>query len=91
MDLLIQGTDPVNSINLKAGWNLVGYPSLTAQSSQNAMSGMPEGTCIYGYNGDKWLNYIVDGPDFLNDLDTLEPGYGYYIFVEEDLVWTVLP
>jgi hypothetical protein len=50
---------------------------------------MPDGTCIYAYDSEekKWLKYFKGGPNFLNDLELLEPGHGYWFYVEQD--WTI--
>lgn len=89
--IIMQGTEPDHNVGLKAGLNIVGYPSMTSRSPQNALAGMPQGTTIYGYDGEKWLSYTIGGPNFFNDLNLLEPGHGYYIYIEQDWVWTVSP
>ena len=35
--------------------------------------------------------YVVGAPDFLNNLDTMGPGKGYWINVTEDCVWDIPP
>lgn len=78
-------------LSLKRGWNLVGYPSLTPRSVHDALIGMPKGTWIYGYNVGTWLLYTNGDQTFLNTLSQLEPGKGYYIYVEQDCIWNLSP
>jgi hypothetical protein len=71
-------------IPLYAGWNLVGYPTLTA--------GMPVGNALWGTGADMvevadpgspYLQSLV-GPTYL-----LSPGQGLWVHVPADTVWTV--
>jgi len=34
------------------------------------------------YNNPGWKRYVLDGPDSLNDLDTIEPDTGYWIYMD---------
>jgi hypothetical protein len=73
-------------ILLVAGWNNVSLPmapfntdavSLLSSIGTNARS-------IWAYDAvnSKWLRYDLDGPDFLNDLNTVKAGVGYKIFMD---------
>jgi hypothetical protein len=69
---------------LRAGWNLVGYPSMTPMTVSDALAGLPvlriEGedpTCP-PYN-----LRVLGG----NDLMT--PGHGYWIYVSSDSMWMI--
>ena len=73
--------EPVN-INLYAGWNMVGYPSMTEQTVANA---------LWGTGADmvevfsSVSPYIIEiGPTYI-----MKPGEGYWIHVPADTVWTV--
>lgn len=79
-------------IALRKGWNQVGYNSLSQLSVEAALSSI-YGIChfisTYDSSTKSWLNYAVDGPDFFNNLDRLEPGQGYWIFVAGDCIWDI--
>jgi len=69
-------------INLKAGWNLVGYPSLTPRTVADALAGVPalrieaEQASSPPYN----LKVLGDG-------DMMSPGQGYWVYVTSDSAW----
>jgi subtilisin family serine protease len=74
-------TDAV--VSLHQGWNLVGCNSPAAQSRVHALSSIVYAS-IWTYDSKKeiWLKYVADTPGFLNTLIQLEPGKGYWIYVE---------
>jgi hypothetical protein len=77
-------------IPLKQGWNLVGYNCLTAQPIEEALSsidGSYNSVWTYDSIDREWRKYIVDGPAFLNDLETMDPGKGYWVNVTVDCTW----
>ena len=71
------------NIPLKAGWNLVGYPSLTNETVANA---------LWGTGADKVevcdpaepYNIKEVGPTYV-----MRPGEGYWIHVPADTVWVI--
>jgi len=70
-------------INLKAGWNLLGYPSFIERTVSNALS-----TVAY----ERIEGYADLPPENLklyNDNDSMQPGYGYWIKVSEEAVLTL--
>ncbi|MDD4307608.1 MAG: S8 family serine peptidase [Thermoplasmata archaeon] len=73
--------EPVN-INLYAGWNMVGYPSLTERSVGDAFWGTgADRVEVF----DPALPYIIEaGPDYI-----MKPGEGFWVHVMADTVWTV--
>ena len=83
-----------SDISLYTGWNLVGYPSQTTRPITEALASI-EGKydLVYAYDGwdaaDPWKKYNVAAPPFLNDLTEMGPGWGYWIRVSEDCVWSV--
>ncbi len=83
--LVVVGKVPTNiQIQLKAGWNLVGYPSLTERTRDDALSsiaGMYNKVCFYNTTTEKEETI---GPD-----DIMAPGYGYWIHATSDCVWEV--
>ena len=88
-DLSITGTEPARSVTLSAGWNLVGYNSMTTEDTSIAMSSI-EGSyiSIWAYKDGQWLMYDPANPVF-SDLETMEPGYGYWINASEPCTWTL--
>jgi hypothetical protein len=83
--LVILGKVPSNiQIQLKTGWNLVGYPNLTNVTVDDALSsisGLYTKVCFY--------NTTTDRDEVLGPNNLMHPGYGYWIHVTEDCVWEV--
>jgi len=80
--LIILGERSATSIPLSAGWNLVGYDSVTTKSLPAALSsidGHYESVWTYNSATGEWQRYSVDTPEFLNNLNNMEPGRGYWI------------
>jgi hypothetical protein len=73
------------SITLKAGWNLVGYPSLINRTASLALAGT--GSDIITIFDGASLSYMQD----IMDLSTviMEPGEGYWVHVPADTTWVV--
>lgn len=74
-------------IQLKKGWNFVGYPSLTPRLITDALSGIPYDV-VMQYNAsqamiDPWKS-TRDG-----DLTVMRAGEGYWIHVKSDCTWSV--
>jgi hypothetical protein len=95
--LTVTGWQLVNpTIELRAGWNLVGYPSQTAQPVAEALSSIAgKYTRVLTFNvsdpTDPWKQHSIDAPTYTNDLGVIEPGRGYWLHVTEDCTWTVEP
>jgi hypothetical protein len=81
--LMASGYAPATTqIMLFAGWNLVGYPTLTPMAVQDALFGVAYDRveCF-----DPVAPYIRD----MAPLEMMTPGQGYWIKVPADTVWTV--
>jgi len=86
---------PTSTISLwdnAGGWNLVGYPSNTNRSLPGAITA--ETNQLYSYHAsdvaDPWKLYDRDIPiPELNDLQTLSPGWGYWMYVTADSTWSI--
>jgi hypothetical protein len=70
------------------GWNLLSYPVQGVQPVADALVSISGSyTTVYGYEApgtaDPWKVYDVTAPDWVNDLDTLTYGHGYWINVSE--------
>lgn len=79
-----EGTEPVStSINLQAGWNLVGYPSLNEKPVSDALAGTGYDS-IDGFNASAPYHITP-----LSDSYMMKPGAGYWVHVPADTVWVV--
>jgi hypothetical protein len=70
------------------GWNLFSYPVETTRPVTEALLSISGYyTTVYGYDatdpGDPWKVYDVTAPDWVNDLEVLEFGHGYWVNVSE--------
>ena len=79
------------------GWNLVGYPSAVNGSLPSVLRDHGVGTdytLVYAYHAndlnDPWKLYDPNGFPFLNDLQQMSAGWGYWIKVTADHTWNVL-
>ena len=84
--LTVIGDDPVSTpIQLQAGWNLVGYPSLQAGYTVAQLKADTGATQVEGFN--------TGGPYYLralSDADVLTAGLGYWVYVPANTLWTVV-
>lgn len=90
--LIVQGTPSSSAIPMKIGWNLVGYTSQTSMPIQDYPPTVgSRGNAIWTYNSEsgEWLRYDASMPAFLNNMDSLQPGNGYWIDANQDFVWDI--
>lgn len=87
--LNIYGGMPGIAISLRTGWNLVGFNSLTPINIVDATSSIAFDFEVWTVDPEtgNWLSYIPGDP--LNDLDTMNPGRGYWIYVSADCIWDI--
>lgn len=73
------------TISLKKGWNLVGYPTIdTAVQWDTALSSiLPFCDIVFRYDTGTGREVEVTGTD------TMEPGIGYWIHVDSDCILTI--
>ena len=73
------------------GWNMVGYGSSTERLIEEdffSVPGMSHSVWTYDNNPTgSWPVYSPDAPGFVDKLENLYPGAGYWICVEEDCLW----
>jgi hypothetical protein len=75
-----------STLELKKGWNLVGYPSVISRNVDNALSDVSYDLVqTYDAETEKWLEW--DGSS--GDLTLLEMGRGYWIHCYENDIWHV--
>lgn len=85
-------SDPETAIQLSKGWNLVGYNLSEPQPIEDAMesiAGKYNSVWTYDSLEEEWKRYVVDGPDFLNNLNIMRPYEGYWIYATEDTDWNI--
>jgi hypothetical protein len=73
------------------GWNLIAYPLMASQPVTQALLSI-DGyyTTVYGWDaealsGNEWLVYNTSVPRWVNDLEVLEFGHGYWIQVTDTI------
>ena len=82
--LTVSGTIPTTTqIPLKAGWNLVGYPTQTTETVANAFFGTGA-TNVEVFNISQPYNLQEVGPTYI-----MKPGEGYWVHVPANSVWTI--
>jgi carboxypeptidase T len=82
----VTGTIPGTvSIPLKAGWNMVGYPTLTDRTVAETLLGLPY-TRVESF--DPLAPYHLKA---MGDNEYMTTGMGYWIYVEQDTTWFVSP
>lgn len=84
-----RGKQASHKINLSAGWNLTG--SLSAQQinirdMNNEHKAHIQSIWSYDTVNDKWNTFVVNHPDFLNELQEITPGKAYWVEMKNDAV-----
>jgi hypothetical protein len=90
--LRVQGSAPVQTaIVLNTGWNLIGFPAASAQDLQTALAPVAgRYGLVFEYVANTgWRSYSPAAPPFSNSLNSLRPGYGYWIYATQPSVWVV--
>jgi hypothetical protein len=85
-NLTVAGVVPTSTtIDLQAGWNLVGFPSFDDNFTVAELKAAVAVERIEGFDG-------LAPPYFLRamvDSDLMQDGFGYWIRIESPAVWTV--
>jgi hypothetical protein len=85
----------VTNIQLKKGWNFVGYPSMTAKNAGTGVGDAFASISAYvdmaiHYNASDTLDHWKEwGAGTQGDLVQIDPGYGLWMHVSSDCVWSV--
>jgi len=68
-------------ISPHTGWNMISLPLMPKDTDVlDLLSSVEDNwNSVWAYECGKWEHYDRAGPNFLNDLSTLEPGKGYWI------------
>jgi hypothetical protein len=82
--LTVSGSIPDSTtISLYAGWNLVGYPTLTTETVANA---------LWGTGADKVEKFDSLAPYRISEVGptyVMKPGEGYWVHIPMDAVWII--
>ena len=93
--LTLTGTHPLTTtVSLCAGWNLIGFPSVTKQAVATALQSIAgKYSLVYQYKAsdlaDPWKSYNPAAPPQLNDLQEMEDGYGYWVKMKQAATLTI--
>jgi hypothetical protein len=73
------------------GWNLIAYPITENRLISDALQSISGTyTMVYGYDAndavDPWKLFAPDAPDWVNDLERMEFGHGYWIYVTRNTI-----
>ncbi|MCK5039003.1 MAG: hypothetical protein KAS16_07885 [Thermoplasmata archaeon] len=83
-NLSISGCAPQHTvIELRSGWNMVGYPSMNEMTVAEALAGIQDPmleVCD--------THYPYDLRDLAAD-DMMEPGKGYWVYVDSHVIWII--
>lgn len=78
------------TIELAAGFNLVTYggPTLPAADALASLTGLQ--IWVYAWDAEVggWERYVLDGPAYLNTIETLERGRAYILWASAGATWT---
>ncbi len=78
------------TINLNSDWNLISVPVLpNVNSITNVLAPISDSVLdVHKYHKMIWESYVPNDPD-LNNLATVEPGWGYWIKMKKNATLTV--
>jgi hypothetical protein len=70
------------------GWNLIGFHSLSADIPYDYLSNVRGNYAskMYGYKNGAWVT--VNNADVSDGADELEPGYGYWLYMQQNGIIT---
>ncbi len=77
------------SIQLNAGWNLIGCNSISAKSLDKIIQPISDQfISLWGYDNQRkqWYQYIINSSARTNSLEMIEPGKGYWLNVKSECV-----
>lgn len=84
-NLTVAGVVPVNtSIQLNTGWNLIGYPSFNTTRTVFDLKAAVVSSKVEGY--DLLAPYHLRE---LGNVEILQAGYGYWVWVDQAIVWNI--
>ena len=89
--LVINGTIPSNVlIDLKQGYNLIGYPSLEEKNISIITNNINNSlNNVLSYENGTWFSYSPSKNNELNELNIMKPGFGYWVNLKNNTVWSL--
>ena len=88
-ELTVSGPEPLTSINLSDGWNLVGFNGSEVKDTETAMTSISgKYISVWAYVNGQWKSYDPNQP-FFSDLNNVTPGVGYWIKTSEACTWSL--
>ncbi|MCK5292454.1 MAG: right-handed parallel beta-helix repeat-containing protein [Thermoplasmata archaeon] len=85
-NLTVAGTVPMlTAIQLRAGWNLIGYPSFNTALTVGELRTATGATSVEGFDPNA-------NPYFLRpftDMEILVTGFSYWLLLDADILWTI--
>lgn len=91
---LVVGTKqvPSHTISFNSGWNLVSIPIQLPDNTLDKVLQPIAGhyQSVWTYENNEWKWYIENAPSSFNDLDTIEPGKGYWINMKDESKLTLM-
>ncbi|MCK4444922.1 MAG: hypothetical protein KAW09_10275, partial [Thermoplasmata archaeon] len=85
-DYVVAGIVPLSvTIDLKAGWNLIGIPSFLANITVAQLKAETSAVRVEGFSPSNPPFYLT----VLTDGEVVSPGHGYWVLVTQDMSWSV--
>ncbi|UCF07967.1 MAG: hypothetical protein JSW28_10060 [Thermoplasmata archaeon] len=80
-----------NQIPLIQGWNYVSYPSVTERTPATALGGLANFRVVWHYDSSlgQWTGWDDVGTETQDDLASMKPGEGYWIYMNGVEVWNL--
>jgi len=83
-------------IPLETGWNLIGYPVQGNRPISEALASIAgKYSMVFGFDPDAtdggWRTYIPGAGEVVNDLDNLQFGHGYWLYITDTMQITESP
>ncbi|MBI2576065.1 right-handed parallel beta-helix repeat-containing protein [Candidatus Woesearchaeota archaeon] len=76
------------NISLEKGWNMVSYPSGRSGNINEFIENLSISR-VYSLQGNQWLSYRKGRVDNQNTLKSFTPGFGYWVYADEETQWIV--
>jgi parallel beta-helix repeat protein len=85
-NLTVAGIVPMaTTVQLRAGWNLLSFPSFDQAYNAGDLKAETGATRVEGFQMSAPPYYLRE----LTDGDTVQTGYGFWVWVKSDITWTV--
>jgi hypothetical protein len=95
-EYMVNGQQPgTTEIHLYEGANLIGYPCMEVRAVTSVLAAIDgKWTKVYAYDpsfsADPWLVHDASWDEWRNEFTEFQPGRGYWIYVTEDCILTIV-